>query len=187
MITTLKSGYKIYISVSVYKIQRNEMFGNQTLTSEVLTDLEQVLSQGDPASGCIWQHLRVFLVVTTRVCVCAHAHYWPLLARDAAQHPQCIGHSHEKQLSGLTQGVEMEKRCRFLFFCFFFKAGDWECLWKFSGLTRKFSSFWSYCIACVSFANQGLNSCSLNWECRLLTNGPLRKSRKQFSNFWSKN
>lgn len=49
------------------------MFGNQTLT-EVLTDLEQVLSQGDPASGNIWQHLQVFLVVTTRVCVCAHVH-----------------------------------------------------------------------------------------------------------------
>lgn len=64
----------MYISVSVYKIQRNEMFGNQTLTSEVLTDLEQVLSQGDPASGNIWQHLQVFLVVTTRVCVCVHVH-----------------------------------------------------------------------------------------------------------------
>lgn len=71
----LKSGYKIYISASVYKIQCNEMFGNQTLTSEMLTDLEQVLSQGDPASGCIRRHLRVFLVVTTRVCVCARAYY----------------------------------------------------------------------------------------------------------------
>lgn len=50
------------------------MFGNQTLTSKVLTDLEQVLSQGDPASRNIWQHLQVFLVVTTRVCVCVHMH-----------------------------------------------------------------------------------------------------------------